>query len=709
MGSMSLVQVEQLEKSFGGDILFAPFAAQIGPGDRVALIGDNGVGKSTLLRLLSGDEAPSGGVVRRIGATHVGYLPQAARLVDEGTLFAAMDRAFEPLREAERELRLLEARLAGDATDEDIHRYDDLLHRFERGGGYEIEAAIRAALAGVGFAEDEFDKPVGVLSGGEEARAALARVLLEAPDLLLLDEPTNHLDFAALDWLEERLLEFPGALVLVSHDRHLLDRVANHTWEIAFGQVSVYQVGYTASRALRDESRRKQLEAYEVQEETIEKYKDFIRRHKMGQKHRQAKDREKKLEKIEETRIERPREAKRIALRIAAGSPSGKRVLALRNLAVGFEQPLVTCDDVELYRGEKVAVIGPNGCGKTTLLWTITGAHAPLAGSVEMGHGVKIALFSQTQEGLHDDRTVLETLLARTALTISEARGLLGAFLFSGDEVDKKTKNLSGGERSRVALALLSLMEGNLLLLDEPTNHLDLASQEILEAALLTYDGTILLVSHDRALLEAVTTQIWLVEGDRLVRGTYGYAEYRRRLAEGTRGTGLSSKGAGHSRAGSLASRTPPTQSGPARPGPTQSVPARPGPARPGPAEPGPTKPRAAKPQPTRLDPSVSGPTKWGPARPGPTRSGPTTSGPAARVRKLDKYEQRRREEARRALEQEIADLETSLASLERGLEEASAQGDTARIAALGAEYARAKADLEAKLEAWGALPSPED
>ncbi|MCX6098967.1 MAG: ATP-binding cassette domain-containing protein, partial [Candidatus Bipolaricaulota bacterium] len=368
MTGMSLVQVEQLTKSFGGDTLFAPFSAQIGPGDRIALIGDNGVGKSTLLRLLSGDENPSAGTIRLIGATRVGYLPQAARLQDHGVLFEAMEAAFAPLQAAERELRELEVRLAG---------------------------------------EVEF------LSGGEEARAALARVLLESPDLLLLDEPTNHLDFGALDWLEEQLLEFGGALVLVSHDRHLLERVANRTWEIAFAQVAAYRVGYGASRELRDEERRKRLEAFVEQEETIEKCKDFVRRHKMGQKHRQAKDRKKKLERIEETRIERPREAKRISLRISAGTPSGKRVLALRDLAVGFDRPLITCADLDLYRDEKVAIIGPNGCGKTSLLRTITGDLRPLGGSAEQGHGVKTAVFTQTQEGLHDDRTVLETLLGR--------------------------------------------------------------------------------------------------------------------------------------------------------------------------------------------------------------------------------------------------------------------------------------------------------
>jgi ATP-binding cassette subfamily F protein 3 len=353
----------------------------------------------------------------------------------------------------------------------------------------------------------------------------------------------------------------------------------------------------------------------------------------MGQKHRQAKDREKKLERIEETRIERPREAKRISLRISAGTPSGKRVLALRDLAVGFDRPLITCPDLDLYRDEKVAIIGPNGCGKTSLLRTITGDLRPVGGSVEQGHGVKTAVFTQTQEGLHDDRTVIETLLGRTNLTISEARGLLGSFLFSGDDVDKKTKNLSGGERSRVALALLSLMDGNLLMLDEPTNHLDLASQEILEAALLAYEGTILLVSHDRALLEAVTTRVWLVEDGGVVTRSYGYAEYRRRLFESERED-------------------------------------------------------AARPHAEAKRPQVVERAK------------------ADRPKKVDKYEQKRLGDARRAIEERIESLEAELAAIECGLVEASGKGDAGRIASLGMDHARVKAALEANVEEWGALPA---
>ena len=531
---MSILQIERLSKAFAADVLFDAFSAQLARGDRIALIGDNGVGKSTLLKIIANLESPSEGVARLIGDVRTAYLSQTSRLQDDGTLRKAMERPFAHLREIEAELRRLEHAIAGGADDSDtIHRYDDLLHRFERSGGYEIDARIRSALTGVGFASHQFDTPVGVLSGGEEARAALAQVLLEAPDLLMLDEPTNHLDFGALEWLEETLVQFPGALIIVSHDRHLLDRVANRTWDMAFEEVTTYSGGYSQSRAQRDADRERRLQSYERQEETIEKYKDFVRRHKAGQKVRQAKDREKKLERIERTRIERPKDAKRISLHIRMSAPPGKKVLSLHDLNIGFDRPLFSVPDAIVYRGEKVAIIGPNGCGKTTLLKTLVGEHPPVAGSCELGHNVRYATFSQRQEGLHGRDTVLDAVLSRASLTISEARGLLGRFLFSGDEVEKKMEDLSGGERSRIALALLSLIEGNLLLLDEPTNHLDLASQEILERSVAEYPGTVLLVSHDRALLEAITTQVWLVEEGKLRIHGYGYTEFRRRRTEG--------------------------------------------------------------------------------------------------------------------------------------------------------------------------------
>jgi ATP-binding cassette subfamily F protein 3 len=440
-----------------------------------------------------------------------------------------MRKPFLNLLEMERTLRRLEEEMAQGSDPEILHRYDALLHTFERRGGYTIEAKIRSVLIGVGFRIEEFDKSVEILSGGEEARAALARVLLEEPDLLLLDEPTNHLDFAALDWLEETLSEFPGALILVSHDRHLLDRVTNRTWEIAFESFTSYRGGYTQSRLLREAETARKEGLYSKQQETIERHKEFIRRHHAGQKHRQAKDRERKLARIEKEMIDRPQLAKQISLVIPAGEPSGKKVLTIENLEVGFDTRLVSCPDLVLDRGERIAIVGANGCGKTTFLKTITGDIPPRSGKARLGHGVRWVTYTQNQEGLHGRSSVLDAILSRSNLSIGQSRGLLGRFLFSGDEVTKKLSALSGGERSRVALALLSLMKGNLILLDEPTNHLDLKSQEILEAALLAYEGTIILVSHDRALLESVATQIWEIRDHRLQVFSSDYRTYRRR------------------------------------------------------------------------------------------------------------------------------------------------------------------------------------
>ena len=526
---MSIVQIDKLAKSFGAQVLFEPFSGSIARGERIALVGDNGVGKSTLLTIIANREKEYDGALHRSRGLSIGYLPQLARLKQGSTLYRSMHEPFKALLQMEQEMRSLEKMMASGEDPDAMHRYDDLMHEFERQGGYEIEARIRSVLAGVGFDRSEFDKPISSLSGGEEARAALACVLAQGTDLLLLDEPTNHLDFAALDWLEEELLQFSGALIVVSHDRHLLDSVANRTWEISFGEIKAYRGGYSASRELRNAQITQRQELFQEQQETISRYKDFIHRHHAGQKHRQAKDRERKLAHLEQNLVQAPRQEKNISLSIPIGRPSGKKVLTITDLKIGYGFPLFSCPDLVVDRGERIAIIGQNGCGKTSLLKTIIGELAPLQGTATLGHEVKPVTYSQKQEGLHGKASILDTILSRSKLTIGQARGLLGRFLFSGDDVQKSLQALSGGERSRVALAIMSLMEGNLLLLDEPTNHLDLRSQEILEQALLDYEGTIILVSHDRALLQALATQVWQIEDEKLSIFRYGFAEYRRR------------------------------------------------------------------------------------------------------------------------------------------------------------------------------------
>lgn len=528
---MSLIQLEQIEKSFGTQLLFLPSSTQVSRGDKIALIGDNGTGKSTLLEIIAGIQQPTSGNVHRARSMRTGYLPQHARLKSDGTLYQSLQEAFSGLLDMQAKLRHMESQMADTSNAELLHSYDNLLHTFGQQGGYTVDARIKAALIGVGFTRESISKPVDRLSGGEEARAALARVLVDPPDLLLLDEPTNHLDFSALDWLEETLIAFSGAIILVSHDRHLLDQVTNRTWEIAFGELLFYRGGYTRSRVARKAKLAQQQQAYTEQQEYIKRQEEFIRRHHAGQKHRQAKDREKKLQRITRELIAHPRQSKHMSLTIPVKASSGKRALQTRGLQVGFTSALFSCPDLTLYRGERAAIIGPNGCGKTTLLETLIGNVAPFAGTVHMGYKVVPTGYNQQQKGLYRNETVLDIILARSSLTIAQARGLLGRFLFSKDEVSKQMKTLSGGERSRVALAILSLMEGNLLLLDEPTNHLDLASQEVLEATLLAYKGTILLVSHDRALLNTVATQVWEIEQGRLRVFLGGYAYYKEHLA----------------------------------------------------------------------------------------------------------------------------------------------------------------------------------
>ena len=434
----------------------------------------------------------------------------------------------------------LEHRLAAAATQSNGD-YDALLEEyghaqtaFEVAGGYTYETRIRQVLGGLGFNEDEHDKRLAFLSGGERTRALLAQLLLLEPDLLLLDEPTNHLDLEAVEWLEETLLHWQGALVVVAHDRYFLDKVASRIWDMNYGAVETYRGNYTAFHGQREMRRERQRREWESQQEFVEKTEEFIRRNLAGQRTKEAQGRRTRLERfLHDEAIDRPEETKQIRLGLTTQIRSGDLVLATKDLAVGYDRPLFYCPDVEVRRGDRVALIGPNGAGKTTLLKTVLGQLLPLHGKVRFGASVHVGYLAQAQAGLDPDETVLDSILDVQNLPISQARSFLGQFLFSGDDVFRTIGTLSGGQRSRVALARLTLQGANFLLLDEPTNHLDLDTQEILESVLRQFPGTILLVTHDRYLVQALATHIWRVAGDELRVFKGDYEEYlRQRAAE---------------------------------------------------------------------------------------------------------------------------------------------------------------------------------
>lgn len=513
---MSVVIVEQLAKSYGPQDLFWDVSCSVARGDRVALVGANGTGKTTLLRILAGLEQPTSGRVHRARGLRIGYLPQGASLEGDGSLWQEIMTAFEPLRAMEARLHDLEVQMANPASAEEaLEAYAPLRERFEAQGGYTYQDRARHVLMGLGFPPEEHDLPVAHLSGGQKTRASLARLLLESPDLLLLDEPTNHLDLQAIEWLEGYLNTWEGTVILVAHDRYFMDRVARKVWEQAFGQIEIYVGNYTHYVQQRQERRERLAKEYQAQQEMIARQEDYIQRNIAGQLHRQAKGRLKRLERFKEQELlERPREDQTIKLRFQDPLRSGDKVLWTQDLVVGYERedPLFHCPDLDLRRGECVALLGPNGSGKTTLLKTLLGQVAPLAGYARLGASLKIGYFAQVHSDLDPDKTPLDAVLEVKNLPLAEARNLLARFLFRGDDVFKRIGSLSGGERSRLALARLVLERANFLLLDEPTNHLDIASQEILQDVLDEYTGTILLVTHDRYLVDRLASQLWIID-----------------------------------------------------------------------------------------------------------------------------------------------------------------------------------------------------
>jgi len=538
---MALISAQGVTKSYGDRRVLAAVDARVNAADRIGLIGPNGEGKTTLLKLLAGLIDPTEGTVRRRRGLRVGYLPQDPPGAEAGTLWEVLAEPFAELRQTGRRMQEVGARLS-DAPDEAglLKRFADLQHAFEAGGGYAIDRRVRTVLTGLGFAAADAARPMDTFSGGQRSRAMLGKLLLLEPDVLLLDEPTGHLDTAAVEWLERYLEGFGSAIVVVSHDRYLLDRVGRATWELAAGRLETYPGNYTAHLAQRRQRRLERLRTWRRQQEHVRKTEEFIRRHHAGSRSKEARGRRRRLERfLREEAVERPGEAGRIHLRLSPAERSGEEVLTARDLVAGHDpaRPVVAVGDLQVRRGRRVAVVGANGSGKTTLLRTLLGRLPPLAGEVRLGAKVDPGYLPQTHDALEADRTPLEVVRAAggPAATAERVRTLLGTLLLTDDDAFRRVGDLSGGERSRVILATLMVRRSNLLVLDEPTNHLDIPSREILQEALSSFAGTVVFVTHDRYLIEAVATDVWAIEDGALQRVAGGWADYlawRARRAE---------------------------------------------------------------------------------------------------------------------------------------------------------------------------------
>ncbi len=672
---MALLSCTNIGLSFGDFDLFGGVSASIPHGGKVGLVGPNGIGKTTLLRILAGLTPPSAGQVHIARGARLGYLRQEAMEAFAGqhnTVYQEMLSVFAGLREQEARLRRLEVQMAEGSFDEALFEtYSAAQAQFETSGGYGYDLRIQQVLTGLGFSRADWELPLNLLSGGQKTRALLARLLLEAPDLLILDEPTNHLDIQAVEWLENTLRTWQGAILIVSHDRYFLDRVIDTLWEMSRHGLELYRGNYSHYLTQREERWAFRQQQFDTVQERFLKELDYIKRNiardatknmavgrlkrlirevKMvevggvealtGQSWARARSEfdisgsKWEVPDVEAAIKALPRPSNRVKalnMRLAADHRSGNIVLRSEQLEIGYPGKLLfEAEDIELRRLECAALIGPNGSGKTTFLRTLLGQIEPLAGMLQLGASLKVGYFAQAHDELNPDKTVLAELMERAGLLPGEARNYLGRFLFSADDVFKPIHLLSGGERGRLALAILSLQGANFLLLDEPTNHLDIPSQEVLQEALEAFDGTILMVSHDRYLVDRLATQVWELRAGRLRVYSGNYQAY---LAVRDQEQATDRATAALERA-------------------QERVTAANG----------------------QMPPAVS------------------------------KNEQRRREQARQALENQIHDAERQLEALSTELQTASAYQDFPRIQAATRAYAETKERIDELLDAWEKL-----
>jgi len=566
MATPTILSVTNIGRWYGATEIFRGISFQLAERQHAALVGANGAGKSTLLKIIAGAERPSEGTLAIATGSQVTYLPQEARFTSDRTVRDEARLAFAATLAAEERMRAIEARFAN-ATDAEMEallaEYDRLHSAIDSQGGYDVEHRTDEVLMGLGFSLSQFDEPVSQLSGGQKTRVALAKALLSSPDLLLLDEPTNHLDLEMLEWLESFLRGYTPACLIVSHDRYFLDRVTTRTLDLAFGDLEDYPAPYSRYLVLREERQARRSQEYEEQQAFISRTEEFIRKYKAGQRSREARGRQTRLDRLE--RIAAPRE--QVGLKLAAGAVvrSGNDVLSTGHLSVGYQgengpEELVRTPPLKIERGDRVALIGPNGSGKTSLLRIITRDIEPLKGRFSLGANVQIGYYAQAHEGLPQDGTPLSIVLAAQPMGEESARNYLGRFVFSDDDVFKPIAALSGGERSRLAIALLLLRRANFLVLDEPTNHLDVRTRETLEEMLRDFDGTILFVSHDRFFVDRLATTVWAVEEGEITTHLGNYTDYQRALGRRAEGAVSSNGKAARAADGEVATSGPGTK-----------------------------------------------------------------------------------------------------------------------------------------------------
>ncbi|KGG53796.1 ABC-F family ATP-binding cassette domain-containing protein [Lactobacillus sp. wkB10] len=524
---MIIAQGHDLEKQFGANTLFKNVNFSIDSNARIGLIGPNGVGKTTLLKIMTGEEEATHGDFTINKNIDVGYIAQENDLNENKTIWDEMLSVFTPLINMGKKIRDLQEEMSANPQKKDLlKQYDQLQYSFEQQGGYTYQADIKSILNGFNFPEATWTKNVGSLSGGEKTRLSFVKLLLRKPPLLLLDEPTNYLDLDTLDWLESYLKNYSGAILVVSHDQYFLDNLATQIFELQFGKLTVFKGNYSAYVAERQLRDRQQEEAYEKQQEKIKKDEEFIQKNIVRAKTtKRAQSRRKQLEKME--RISPPKHKNKVRINFQSERPSGKEVLILRNLTIGYPtKTMVHGISLQINKGDRVAVIGQNGIGKSTLLKTVMKELKPKKGSIKYGASLDIGYYDQELQGLDPGKTVIDTVWDRhKTMPEKDVRSILASFLFTAKDIDKTVGQLSGGQKARLTLTVLSLEHNNFLLMDEPTNHLDLEAKEVLEQALQNYDGTLLFVSHDRYFINQLANKIVEIKNGvaQVYEGDYSY------------------------------------------------------------------------------------------------------------------------------------------------------------------------------------------